>query len=123
MLSQQIIPTLSLPPLLASLIPHTFHRIIHPPYTFLKTATIPTYYGISIAIPRYMDMQLSTIPFIMTRSIIVILLLHDHVVDIVFVAKPPFIILSYMSLLIHCTSWYTAGGIYIESYFVLSIEL
>ena len=49
--------------------------------------------------------------------------LHDHVVDIVFVAKPPFIILSYMSLLIHCTSWYTAGGIHIESYFVLSIQL
>ena len=27
--------------------------------------------------------------------------LHDHVVDIVFVANPPFIIFSYMSLLIH----------------------
>ena len=49
--------------------------------------------------------------------------LHHHVVDIVFVAKPPFIILSYMSLLIHCTSRYTAVGIHIESYFVLSIEL
>ena len=41
---------------------------------FLKTATIPTYYGISIAIPRYIAMQLSTILFIMTRFIIVILL-------------------------------------------------
>ena len=40
--------------------------------------------------------------------------LHDHVVDIVFVAKPPFIILSYMSRLIHCISRYTAGGIHIE---------
>ena len=40
--------------------------------------------------------------------------LHDHVVDIVFVAKPPFIILPYMSLLSHCTSRYTAGGIHIE---------
>ena len=49
--------------------------------------------------------------------------LHDHVVDIVFVAKPPFIILSYMSLMHHCTSRYTAGGIHIESYLVLSIEL
>ena len=49
--------------------------------------------------------------------------LHDHVVDIVFVAKPPFIILSYMSLMSHCTSRYTTGGIHIESYFVLSIEL
>ena len=32
--------------------------------SFLKTATIPTYYGISIAIPRYIAMQLSTVPFI-----------------------------------------------------------
>ena len=39
--------------------------------------------------------------------------MHDHVVDIVFVAKPPFIILSYMSLLNHCKSRYTAGGIHI----------
>ena len=31
-------------------------------------------YGISIAIPRYIAMQLSTVPFIMTHSIIVILL-------------------------------------------------
>ena len=44
------------------------------PYTFLKTATIPTYYGISIVIPRYIAMQLTTIPFIMTHFIIVILL-------------------------------------------------
>ena len=41
-----------------------------PPYIFLKTATIPTYYGISIAIPRYIAMQISTVPFIMTRIII-----------------------------------------------------
>ena len=41
---------------------------------FLKTATIPIYYGISIAIPRYIAMQLSTVPFIMTHFIIVILL-------------------------------------------------
>ena len=41
---------------------------------FLKTATIPTYYGIFIAIPRYIAMQLSTVPFIMTCFIIVILL-------------------------------------------------
>ena len=48
--------------------------VLNPLFTFLKTATIPTYYGISIAIPRYIAMQLSTVPFIMTRSIIVILL-------------------------------------------------
>ena len=29
-----------------------------PPYIFLKTATIPAYYGISIAILRHIDMQL-----------------------------------------------------------------
>ena len=51
-----------------------FPGTIHPPYTFLKTATIPTYHGISIAIPRYIAMQLSTVPYMMTRSIIVILL-------------------------------------------------
>ena len=37
--------------------------------------------------------------------------------------KATFIILSHMSLLIHCTSRYTTEGIHIESYFVLSIEL
>jgi len=51
-----------------------FAGIIHPPYTFLKTATIPTYHGISIAIPRYIGMQLSIVPFTMTCSIIIILL-------------------------------------------------
>ena len=101
--------------------PRIIRTLTLPPYTFLKTATIPTYYGISIAIPRYIAMQISTVPFIMTRMIIVAL--HDHVVEIVFVAKPPIIIISYMSLLIDCTSRYTAGGIHIESYLVLSIEL
>ena len=41
-----------------------FAGTINPPFTFLKTATIPTYYGISIAIPRYIAMQLSTVLFI-----------------------------------------------------------
>ena len=45
--------------------------------------------------------------------------MHDHVVDIVFMAKPPCIIFH------TCHSWfiapcrYTAGGIHIESYLVL----
>ena len=53
------------------------------------TATIPTYYGISIAIPRYISMQLSIVQFIiiMTYFTFVIFPLHDHVVDIVFVAS------------------------------------
>ena len=63
------------------------------PYTFLKIATIPTYYGISIAIPRYIAMQLSTVPFMTHLS------------------------LSY------CISRYPAGCIHIGSYFVPSIEL
>ena len=41
-----------------SSIAQTFAGTINPPYTFLKTATIPTYYGISIAILRYIAMQL-----------------------------------------------------------------
>ena len=98
------------------------YTITHkPPFIFLKTSTIPTYYGISIAIPRYIAMQLSTVPFIiiMTYISFVILPLHDHVVDIVFVAKPPCINFH------TCHSWfiapsrYTAGGIHIESYLVL----
>ena len=36
--------------------------------------------------------------------------------------KASFIILSYMSLLIHCISRYTAGGIHIESYPVLALS-
>ena len=37
-------------------------------------------------------------------------------------AKQPFIILSYMSILVHCISRYTAGGIHIESYLVLALS-
>ena len=68
MLSPWIIRTLTLPPLLASIMPRNFRRY-HAPNIYLpQTATIPTYYGISIAIPRYIAMQLSTIQFIMTHS-------------------------------------------------------
>ena len=98
--------------LLATLVSRNFRRCINPPYTFLKTTTIPTYYGISIAIPRYIVMQLPPLPFD-DLSIHCHIPLHDHVVDIVFVTKPAFIILSYMSLLIHFTSRYTAGDIHI----------
>ena len=68
--------TNSHPSTTASLSSSTQLPLVH--YThhipFLKTATIPTYYGISTAILRYIAMQLSTVPIIMTRSIIVILL-------------------------------------------------
>ena len=61
MLSPWIIRTF-LPSTIASLSKYRapFAGIIHPPYTFLKIATIPTYYCISIAIPRYIAMYLST---------------------------------------------------------------
>ena len=76
-----IIRTLTLPSLLASSVPcialshlescanfagaskprDTIRSITHKHhYIFLKTATIPTYHGISIAIPRYIAMQLSS---------------------------------------------------------------
>ena len=92
MLSPWIIRTLTLPSLLASSVPcialshiESWHKTLpvhpnpvimirsfthKPPYIFLKTATMPTYYGISIAIPRYIAMQLSIIPFIMTHSLL-----------------------------------------------------
>ena len=66
--------------------------ITHKPYyIFLKTATIPTYYGFSMAIPRYIAMQLPPLPFD-ELSIHCHIALHDHIADIVVVAQPPFII-------------------------------
>ena len=66
--------------------------ITHKPlYIFLKTATIPTYHGISIAIPRYIAMQLPPFRLYDTHHHCHIAL-HDHIADIVFVAQPPFII-------------------------------
>ena len=77
--SPWIIRTFTFPSLLASSVPcialshleswcnfagaskprDTIRSVTHKPhYIFLKTATIPTYYGISIAIPRYIAMQL-----------------------------------------------------------------
>ena len=58
----------------------TIRSITHkPPYIFLKTATIPTYYGISVAIPRYIAMQLSTVPFIIIMTYITFVILPLHV--------------------------------------------
>ncbi len=89
MLSPWIIRTLTLPPLLASLVPHNLRRYHTPTIIFLKTAIIPTYYGISIAILRYIAMQLSTAPLLWHAPSLSYCSLHDHVVDIVFVARPP----------------------------------
>ena len=49
------------------------------PYIFLKTATIPTYHSISIAVPRYIAMQL---PFYITWLVVIYHLyiaLHDSI--------------------------------------------
>ena len=123
MLSPWIIRTLTLPPLLASLILRTFHWY-HTPTIYLPQNSHHTY-----LLWHFHSHSEIYCHATFHRSIYYDTLhhwhiaLHDHLVDIVFVAKPPFIILSYMSLLIHCISQYTAGGIHIESYFVLSIEL
>ena len=55
----------------------------------------------------------------MTYITFVILPLHDHVVDIVFVAKLPCIIFHTCHSLFIAPSRYTTGGIHIESYLVL----
>ena len=63
-----------LPPLLASLVPRNF-RWYHTPTIYLPQNSHHTYLlWHSIAIPGYIAMQLSTVPFIMTCIIIVILL-------------------------------------------------
>ena len=126
MLSPWIIRNVTLPPLLASLIPHTFRWYHKPTITFLKTATIPTYYGISIAIPRYIAMQLSTILLLWHASSLSYCL-HDHVVDIIFVAKPPFIIFIHVSLyslhmLVH-RQRHSYRVIFCSKYWVVIVEL
>ena len=119
MLSPWIIRTLTLPPLLASLIPCTFRRY-HTPTIYLPQNSHHTYllwhFHSHSEIYCHATFHHSVYYDTLHHCHIA---LHDHVVDIVFVAKPPFIILSYMSLLVHCLSRYTTGGIHIESYFVL----
>ena len=87
--SPWIIHTLTLPPLLASIMLRNFRRY-HTPTIYLPQNSHHTY--LSGHFHSHFEiycMQLTTVPFTMTRSIIVILLLHDHVIDIVFVARPP----------------------------------
>src|SRR5512140_3900113 len=102
MLSPWIIRTLTLPPLLASLISRTFRRY-HTPTIYLPQNSHHTYLS-------WHFHSHSEIYFHATfhRSVYHDTLhhchiaLHDHVVDILVVAKPPFIILSYKSLMHHC---------------------
>ena len=121
--SPWIIRTFFLPPLLASLIPRTFCRY-HSPTINLPQNSHHTYLSWHFHSHSEIYCHATFHRFIYHDTLHHChIALHDHVVDIVFVAKPPFIILSYMSLMSHHTSRYTADGIYIKSYFVLSIEL
>src|SRR3954470_21671821 len=108
------------PPLLASLIPCTFRRY-HTPTIYLRQNSHHTYLSWYFHSHSEIYCHATYHRFVYYDTLHHChIALHDHVVDIVFVAKPPFIILSYMSLLIHCISRYTARVIHIESYFVLA---
>ena len=96
--SPWIIRTLSLPPLLASLIPCTFRRYLTPTiylpqnshHTYLSWhfhSHSEIYCHATFHHPVYYDIHHHCH-----------IALHDHVVDIVFVVKPPFIILSHVTL-------------------------
>src|SRR6187399_2325136 len=105
--------------LLATLVPRNFRRCIKPPYT-LPQNSHHTYLLWHFHSHSEIYCHATFHRFVYyDRLHHCHIALHDHVVDIVFVAKPPFIILSCMSLLIHCTSRYTTGGTHIESYIVL----
>src|SRR5918994_6103854 len=104
MLSPWIICTLTLPPLLASLVPHNFCRY-HKPTIYLPQNSHHTYllwhFHSHSEIYFHATFHHSIYYDTLHHCHIA---LHDHVVDILFVAKPQFIILSYMSLLIRHTS-------------------
>src|SRR3989337_2672720 len=120
MLSPWIIRTLTLPPLLASLVSH--NGALNPPYTFPQnshhTYLLWHYHSHS----EICCHATSTVPFYYDTYHHCHIALHAHVVGIVFVAWPPFIIFIHVTL-DHCTSRYTAGGIHIESYLCSNIEI
>ena len=118
MLSPWIIRTLTLPPLLVSLVSHNFRRY-HKPTIYLPQNSHHTYllWHFHSHSEIYCHATFHRFDYYDTDHHCHITL-HDHVVVIVFVAKPPSYFL-YMSLLIHRTTRYTAGGIHIESSFVL----
>ena len=122
MLSPWIICTLTLLPLLASIVPNNSRRCIiltmYLPQNSHHTYLLWHFHSHS---EIYCHATFHCFVYHDTLHHCHIAL-HDHVVDIVFVAKPPFIILSYMSLLIHCPSQYTARGIHIESCLVLVLS-
>ena len=113
MLSPWIIRTLTLPSLLASLVPRNFRRY-HTPTIYRPQNSHHTYllwhFHSHSEIYCHATFHISVYYDTLHHCHIA---LHDLVVDIVFVVKPPFIILSSMSLWIHYTSRYSVGGIHI----------
>ena len=98
MLSAWIIRTLTLPPLLASLIPRTFRRY-HTPTVYLPQNSHHTYLLWHFhSHSKIYCHATSTVPFNHDTLHHCHIALHDHVVDIVFVAKPPFIIFIHVTL-------------------------
>src|SRR3989337_2129049 len=122
MLSPWIIRTLTLPPLLASLVQRNFCRCIKPtrflPQNSQHTDLLWHFHSHS----EIYCHATSTIPFYYDTHHHCHIALHDHVVGIVFVAWPPFLFFIHVTL-DYSTSRYTAGGIHIESYLCSSIEL
>ena len=117
MLSPWIIRTLTLPPLLASLIPRTFRRY-HTPIIYLPQNSHHTEIYCHGTFHRsiYYD----------TRHHFHIAL-HDHVVDIVFVAKPLFIIFIHVTfeslhIPVHCRR-HSHRVIFCSKYRVVILEL
>ena len=102
MLSPWIIRTLTLPPLLASLIPCTFHRY-HTPTIYLPQNSHHTYLLWHFHSHSEIYCHATFHRFIYYDTLHHChISLHDHVVDIVFVAKPPCIIYH------TCHSWFIA---------------
>ena len=98
MLSPWIIRTLTLPPLLASLVPRNFGRY-HEPTIYLPQNSHHTYlswhFHSHSEIYCHATYHRSVYYHTLHHCHIA---LHDHVVDIVFVAKPPFIIFIHVPL-------------------------
>ena len=90
--SPWIIRTLTLPPLLASLVPSNFHRY-HTPTIYLPQNSHHTYllWHFHSHSEIYCHATFHRFVYYDTLHHCHIAL-HDHVVDIIFVAKPPFII-------------------------------
>ena len=97
-LSPWIIRTLTLPPVLASLIPRTFRKY-HTPIIYLPQNSHHTYllwhFHSHSEIYCHATFHRSVYYDTLHHCHIA---LHDHVVDIVFVAKPPFIFFIHVTL-------------------------